>query len=146
MLTRPPELSSGQMCEKDARLGLASLATCVACWAVLSAPWLLGDLTIPYDAKAHFHAQLQFLANALHTGQSPFWTPNVFGGSPQIADPQSLIFSPAILLALLSPAPTFKMVDAYVLGLLGLGGLAVVQMFRDRGWHPAGGLVAALAF
>ena len=25
-------------------------------------------------------------------------------------------------------------------------GLAVLMFFRDRGWHPAGGIVAALAF
>ena len=30
--------------------------------------------------------------------------------------------------------------------MLGLGGLAVMARFRDRGWHPAGALVAALAF
>ena len=115
-------------------------------WLLLSSPWLLGTVTIPYDAKAHFHAQLQFLANALHTGQSPFWTPNVFGGSPQIADPQSLIFSPAILIAWLFPEPSVTVFDAYVLGLLAAGGLAVLMYFRDRGWHAAGGLIASLGF
>ena len=41
----------------------------------------------------------------VHAGQSPFWTPNVFAGWPQIADPQSLIFSPLhLLLAAFGPA------------------------------------------
>jgi len=84
----------------------------VLAWIFLCSPWLGGELTIPYDAKAHFQAQLQFLANALHSGQSPFWAPNVFAGSPQIADPQSLIFSPAILLAYLNSEPSFTAVDA----------------------------------
>ena len=77
------------------------LAACVfvGVWLLLSAPWLSGAATIPYDAKALFQAQLQFLANALHSGQSPLWNPSSFVGVPQIADPQSLIFSPAILLA-----------------------------------------------
>ena len=123
-----------------------ALVAFAVAWAVLCSPWLGGELTIPYDAKAHFQAQLQFLANALHTGQSPFWAPNVFAGSPQIADPQSLIFSPAILIAYLSPEPSFLMVDAYVLGMLGCGGVAVMALFRDRGWHPIGAIVAALAF
>jgi hypothetical protein len=114
-------------------------------WLALSSPWLAGELTIPYDAKAHFHAQIQFLANALHSGQSPFWAPHVFAGTPQIADPQSMIFSPAILLAFLHPEPSFRMVDGYVLALLGVGGLAILMLFMDRGWHPAGGVVAALA-
>lgn len=107
-------------------------------------PWLSGEVTIPYDAKAHFQAQIQFLANALHRGDSPFWTPNVFGGSPQIADPQSLIFSPAILLALFDAAPSFRAMDAYVLSLLLFGAFAVVQFGRERGWHPAAQAVAAL--
>ena len=69
-------------------------------------PYFLG-ITYNYDvnvltasdayAKALFQAELQFLANAIHQGQSPFWSPNVFGGIPQIADPQSLIFSPPYL-------------------------------------------------
>ena len=124
----------------------AAFIVCALAWLALSAPWLIGGLTIPYDAKAHFYAQLQFLANALHTGQSPFWAPNVFAGAPQIADPQSLIFSPALLIAYFNPAPSFAVVDGYVFGLLGLGGLAILLFFQDRNWHPAGGAIAALAF
>lgn len=118
----------------------------ICVWSVLCWPWLSGAVTIPFDAKAHFQAQIQFLAQALHSGQSPFWTHNVFGGSPQVADPQSLIFSPAIILALLSPSPSFRAVDAYVLAHLLAGGLALMMVFRDRGWHPLGGLLAAIVF
>jgi len=124
----------------------AALASFAGAWVSLCSPWLGGQLTIPYDAKAHFQAQLQFLANALHTGQSPFWAPNVFAGSPQIADPQSLIFSPALLVAYLSAEPSFALVDAYVLFMLGCAGCAVLWFFRDRGWNPSGAIVAALAF
>ncbi|MDB5532479.1 MAG: hypothetical protein JWO28_794, partial [Hyphomicrobiales bacterium] len=71
-------------------------------------PWLVGGLTIPWDAKAHFYPQLTFLARSLHEGQLPLWTPNVFGGHPQISDPQSLFFSPPyFLLALFNAAPSF---------------------------------------
>ena len=69
----------------------AAWAAFLAGWAVFAWPWLSGSVTVPDDAKAHFQPQLQFLAHALHTGQSPFWTPYVFTGSPQIADPQSLL-------------------------------------------------------
>lgn len=125
-----------------------ALATVVllAAWLALSSPWLFGIVTIPYDAKAHFQAQIQFLSNALHSGQSPFWAPYVFVGTPHIADPQSLIFSPAFLLAYFEAVPTFRQLDAYVLILLGLGALAILKLFQDRGWHAAGGLVAAIAF
>ena len=123
--------------------GFARLAF-LASWLALASPWLLGSVTIPYDAKAHFQAQIQFLANAIHSGQSPFWAPHIFVGSPHIADPQSLIFSPAFLLAYFDAVPTFRQLDTYVLGLLALAGLAMVSLFQDRGWHPAGAVVAAI--
>jgi len=115
-------------------------------WMLFASPWLLGHVTIPYDAKALFQAQLQFLANALHSGQSPAWNPHTFVGVPQIADPQSLIFSPALLLAAISKSPSFWLLDFYVFALLGLGAGAVMLFFRDRGWHPGGAAVAALCF
>ncbi len=123
-----------------------ALVAALVAWIALSYPWLSGAVTIPYDAKAHFQAQLQFLAGSLHSGQSPFWAPHVFAGSPQIADPQSLIFSPAILLAYFDASPGFRELDAYALGLLGLGGLSIFMLGRDQWWHPAGALLAALTF
>jgi hypothetical protein len=123
-------------------LGLFGLA-----WLALSRPWLSGRVTIPWDAKAHFYPQLQFLAQSIHRGETPWWAPFVFAGHPQVADPQSLIFSlPHLLLALVSPDPGFRAADGIVLGMLGLGGAAVILLFRDRGWHPVGAVVAALAF
>ncbi len=134
--------------DSPARWPLASVCAIVfIAWLALSWPWLSGTLTIPWDAKAHFHPQLQFLADAFHKGLSPFWTPYVFSGSPQVADPQSLIFSPSFaLIAALNPAPDFRWSDGAVLGTLLLGALAIVLIFRDRGWHPAGAVVAALSF
>ncbi len=113
----------------------------------LAWPWLSGQVTIPWDSKAGFQPQLSFLAHALHDGQSPFWTPNVFAGMPQVADPQSLIFSPPyFLLAWLVREPTFQQADATAFAMLTLGGIGWMLYFRDRGWRAAGGLVAALAF
>ena len=132
--------------DRRSRLVGSAYLSCMAAWAVLAWPWMFGGLIIPYDAKAHFHAQLQFLANAFHSGQSPFWNPNAFAGSPHIADPQSLIFSPAVLIALFDPSPGIGAVDFYALGLLAASALAILAFFIDRGWHPVGGVVAAIAF
>ena len=119
----------------------------LVCALALAFPWLSGRVTIPWDAKAHFFPQFAFLAHALHSGQSPFWTPHVFAGMPQIADPQSLIFAPFFLLAAaLVPEPSFVLADAIVFAMLAMGGLALIAYFRDRGWSAAGGLLAALAF
>ncbi len=118
----------------------------LALWGLFAYPWLSGRVSIPYDAKALFQAQLQFLASALHSGQSPAWNPHTFVGVPQIADPQSLIFSPGLFLAALSKNPSFWLLDVYVFVLLGLGAGAILMLFRDRGWHPGGAAVAALCF
>jgi hypothetical protein len=123
-------------------IALFTLAFLAPAW-----PWLSGRVTIPWDAKSQFLPALQFLATSLATGQSPFWTPNVFAGWPLISDPQSLIFSPLhFLLAWFEPAPSFRAVDAVTFAYLLLGGIGIILFFRERGWHAAGALVAALAF
>jgi len=114
---------------------------------ILGWPWLSGRVTIPWDAKAQFLPQIQFLAQSLARGESPAWTPFVFSGHPQIADPQSMIFSPPFLaLALFDGAPSLWAQDATVLACLLLGGGALMLWCRDQRWHWAGGLIAALAF
>jgi hypothetical protein len=114
---------------------------------VIGWPWLSGRVTIPWDAKAHFQPQIQFLAQSLADGQSPFWAPYVFSGHPQIADPQAMIFSlPFLALALVDGAPSLWAVDTTVLALLFLAGAALLVWFRDQNWHWAGGLIGALAF
>src|SRR4029078_8635688 len=123
-------------------VGLYTLA-----FAALASPWLSGVYEIPYDAASQFYPQLAFLARSLAAGQSPFWTPNVFVGCPRIADPQSLIFSPLhFIVALLDPTPSPRLADALVFALLYAGGAGGIIIFRDRGWHIGGALVAALAF
>src|SRR5258707_3216065 len=51
-----------------------------------------------------------------------------------------------VLLALVSPAPGFRANDAVTFAYLFIGALGIILYFRDRGWHAAGALVAALAF
>src|ERR1700756_2162858 len=141
-------MSDLQKQKSDIRFPLvAATAIFLLAFLILAWPWLSGAITIPWDAKAQFQPELQFLARSFHQGQSPFWTPNVFAGWPQIADPQSLIFSPLhVLLAAFDPAPSFRAADAVVFAALFLGGLGIILFFRDRGWHVGGVLVAALAF
>ena len=131
------------------RTGLTTLTVLTVCglWVWLAWPWISGAWTVPWDAKAHFQPQLQFLAGSLSRGESPFWNPNIFAGWPQVADPQSLIFVPAfVLLALVNPAPSFAAMDATVYASLLVGALSLFVYFRDRGWHQAAGAVAALSF
>src|SRR4030095_4621848 len=95
-------------------LALFALAALIIDW-----PWLSGRVTIPWDAKAHFQPQIQFLAQSLAHGQYPFWAPFVFSGQPQIADPQSMIFSPPFLvLSRINASPSLRAVDATVLSVV----------------------------
>lgn len=123
-------------------LGLIVLA-----WAILGWPWLSGRVTIPWDAKAHFLPQIQFMAQSFWRGESPAWAPYVFSGHAQIADPQAMLFSPPFLaLAAVSPNPTPHAVDVTTLLAVLAGMIAVALWFRDRRWHWAGAVLAALAF
>ena len=127
-------------------LGIAAAALLVL-WALLCWPWFVGGLVIPWDAKNHFYPQLRFLAAALHDGQSVAWAPYVYSGHPQLADPQSLIFSPTMLvLALLDSAPSLGRMDAAILAAVLPGCLGILLIFRRRGWRIEGGLIAALAY
>lgn len=126
---------------------IPALILVVAGWLALTQPWWSGAWTVPWDAKAHFYPQLQFLARSIAAGDVPWWTPNVFSGWGQIADPQSLIFVPAfVILAFFNADPTFIAMDMTVFGVLLVGGLSLVLWFRGRRWHPAGAVTAALAF
>src|ERR1043166_953985 len=122
-------------------VALFALAFLVPAW-----PWLSGAVTVPYDAKSTFLPPLAFMARAFATAESPFWTPNVFAGWPNIADPQSLLASPLHVLLALGGQTGFRAVDAVTFAYLFIGGLGIILHFRERGWHAAGALVAALAF
>jgi hypothetical protein len=132
--------------ERSWPIGWPLLALALAA-LVLGWPWLSGRVTIPWDAKATFLPQIQFLAQSLAAGQSPFWTPYVFSGFPQIADPQAMIFSPPfLLLSLFTSAPSAWAADVTVLAMVFAGAAALMLWCRDQGWHWAGALIAALAF
>ena len=116
-------------------------------WTVLAWPWLSGTVTIPWDAKAQFLPQLQFLAASFAKGESPFWAPYVFSGVPQIADPQSLIFSPPfVLLAMIDATPSAWAADVTLYVLLLASAAALYVWLTDKGWHAAAALLSAIAF
>ncbi|MDX2158362.1 MAG: YfhO family protein [Hyphomicrobiaceae bacterium] len=121
------------------------LTTCV--WLLALARWVWTDLTVPWDAKNQFYAFFRFLATSLHAGTSPFWNPYHFGGHPGIADPQSLIFSPAFVLwAWLDSAPSMLTFDVIVFVHLLAGGLGVVAIGRRRHWPVSACVLAACVF
>ena len=108
-------------------VAIYTLAFLVPAW-----PWLSGAVTVPYDAKSTFLPPVEFMARAFATGESSLWTPNVFAGWPNVADPQSMLTSPLhVLLALVSAAPGFVANDGVSFAYLFLGGLGIILYFLN---------------
>ncbi|HEY8383802.1 MAG TPA: YfhO family protein [Microvirga sp.] len=129
---------------RETRLALAAI---LAVWAIAAAIWPLTGMVVPWDSKNHFYPMLRYLGAALEHGELPLWNPYHFSGHPAVADPQSLLFNPTMLFfGWLVPQPSMQLFDTVVLAHLLPGALAFVPLFRRRGWHPAGAVVAALIF
>ncbi len=116
-------------------------------WAAAAAVWPATGMVVPWDSKNHFYPMLRYLATALEHGELPFWNPYHFSGHPSIADPQSLLFSPTMLLfAWLVPSPSMQLFDFVVFAHFLAGAFAVIGLFRRRRWHAAGAVIAAIVF
>ncbi len=131
---------------REHRLSLLLLAIAAA-WLLAAGHWILTDTVVPWDAKNQFYAFFRFLASSLHEGFTPFWNPFHYGGHPSVADPQSLLFSPAFVLwALIDPAPSIRTFDLIVYAHLLVGGLSVGILGWRAGWPISASLLAALVF
>src|ERR1700730_18362645 len=126
------------------RLAILSL---VIFYGLALASWLNSGTVVPWDSKNHFYAMFRFLGDALHNGEIPLWNPYHFGGHPAIADPQSLIFTPSmVLFALVAPNASMQLFDAAVLAHFFAGGGCILGLSRRWRWHPAAAVLAALIF
>ncbi|MNK02141.1 Bacterial membrane protein YfhO [compost metagenome] len=127
------------------RRGMASSEACLlAIWALLCLPWLLGLRIIPFDAAQQFFPALSFVAEQWLHGQAAWWNPYLYGGYPQVADPQMMSFQPSMLLPmLLAPSSLHWFTVVVLLHVLG-GGLGSVRLARHYGMARAPQLVFAL--
>lgn len=122
-----------------------AVAAVLVFWVLAAAVWPLTDSVVPWDSKNHFYPMLRYLGASLSQGEWPLWNPYHFSGHPQIADPQSLLFTPTMLaFAWLVPAPSMQLFDVVVLAHLLIGAFALLALFARRGWHPAGAVLAAM--
>lgn len=141
-----PRLASLRARLRDQGFALLLLAI-VGAWLVAASHWILTDTVVPWDAKNQFYAFFRFLASAFHEGYAPFWNPFHYGGHPSVADPQSLLFSPAFVLwALIDPTPTIRTFDLIVYAHLLVGGLSVGILGWRAGWPISASLMAAMVF
>ncbi len=109
--------------------------------------WQLSGTVVPWDSKNHFYPMFRFLGEALRHSTVPLWNPYHFGGYPAVADPQSLVFTPSMMLfALMAPNAGMATFDAVIAGHLLLGGVGMLGLARRWRWRPAAGVLAALVF
>ncbi|HMN72930.1 MAG TPA: hypothetical protein PKA55_13785 [Rhodoblastus sp.] len=126
---------------------LTALALVALFWAAAFAQWPLRDLVVPWDSKNQFYTFFRFMAEAIAQGATPFWNPYHYAGHPSIADPQSMIFSPAFVLwALVDPKPSMLAFDLMVFAHLLVGGLALVRYGQRRDWPTPACVLAAMIF
>lgn len=126
---------------------MTALGLVVFAWAIAAAIWPLTGTVVPWDSKNHFYPMLRYLGAALANGELPLWNPYHFSGHPSVADPQSLLFTPTMLLfSWLVSSPSMQLFDLVIFAHFLPGALAIVALFRRRRWHSTGAIVAALIF
>ncbi|MGA7385389.1 MAG: hypothetical protein WBW81_12060, partial [Methylocella sp.] len=124
-----------------------AILSLVIFYGLALASWLYSGTVVPWDSKNHFYAMFRFLGDALRNGEIPLWNPYLLGGHPAIADPQSLIFTPSMMLfALIAPNAPMQLFDAVVLAHLFAGGVCILSLLRRWRWHPAAAVLAAIIF
>ena len=124
-----------------------TVATLLAIVVAFAARWPLAGDVVPWDSKNQFYAMFRFLGDALRHGTLPLWNPYQYAGYPAVADPQSLVSTPTMLLfALIAPDASMRVFDAMVFSHLVLGALGMLGLSRRWGWRPVAALLAALVF
>src|SRR5438552_6995719 len=63
----------------------------------------LGRALVDYDAFVYFYPQRVVLARSLLAGHIPLWDPDLFGGAPFLANPQTAVLYPPSWLFVLGP-------------------------------------------
>lgn len=133
---RPPTPQAGWI------LLLLAAALAAIYWPLLS-----GQAVLPWDALTEFYPNALFFNTAIRSGQLPWWNPYIYGGVPQISDPQAMTFSPILAIWMLlraNPSPTWF---AYgVLLHLLLGGWAFSVFLRKQGCDFLGCATGTLIF
>jgi len=124
-----------------------AIGALAALWFVLYFPQLAGLRVLPWDAIDQFYPTVWFNAHSLRAGLAPWWNPYVYGGYPQIADPQGMLFSPLLMgwMLLRADPGTTWFVWGVLLHML-MGAAAMLLLLRRLGGTTFGALMAALVF
>jgi hypothetical protein len=127
------------------REGPAIVAVIVAVVWILSPLTLGGKLASSADLDAFYAPFAAFLHDRLAAGDIPYWAPGAFSGQPFLADAQSGVTYPPMLIAswLLSPIAALRAVATFHYLIAALGTYALARQLRAG---RAGAAFAAIAF
>ena len=127
------------------REGAAVAAVIVAVVGVLAPLTLGGRLASSADATAFYVPFATFLHDRLAAGDIPYWAPGAFSGQPFLADAQSGVTYPPLLLAswLLAPVDALRAVATFHYLIAALGTYALA---RQLGARRTGSAFGAIAF
>ena len=127
------------------REGPALAAVIVAVVGVLAPLTLAGRLASSADLDAFYAPFASFLHDRLAHGDIPYWAPGAFSGQPFLADAQSGVTYPPMLLAswLLGPIDALRAVATFHYLIAALGTYALA---RQLGASRTGSAFGAVAF
>ncbi|KAF1017657.1 MAG: hypothetical protein GAK31_00925 [Stenotrophomonas maltophilia] len=108
-------------------------AALISAWALLCLPWLLGLKTILFDAVQQFFPAVSFSVEQLRHLQAPWWNPYLFGGYPQVADPQMMTLQPTMVLPMMLAPASLHLFTVVVLLHVLIGGLGALRLARSFG-------------
>ena len=123
----------------------AIAAVVVAVLAVLAPLTLAGRLASSADTDAFYAPFATFLHDRLAAGDLPYWAPGAFSGQPFLADAQSGVTYPPMLLAawLLPPIEALRAVATFHYLVAALGTYALARQLQAS---RTGSAFAAIAF
>ena len=119
----------------------------VIVWTAMCMPWLSGTHFTPGDSISFNFPQVQYDVNTLRSGGAPWWNPSVFGGQPLLGDPQSMLFTPHVLVGLLSGRSFgLHLFDVTTMFCLLAGGLAMQTLGKFCADNRIMPILAAIVF
>ncbi|MBX3729363.1 MAG: hypothetical protein KF858_09280 [Candidatus Sumerlaeia bacterium] len=123
----------------------AALLVLVLLPAVWWHPLLLGQLPDFMDTVTQLYPMRVAAAEQIRSGTLPLWLPNIFSGTPLLANPQISVLYPPQLLFYLAPGPlTNGLICLFHYILAGWGAYFLVRRLTAGGVVPA--LFAAVTF
>jgi hypothetical protein len=125
----------------------AVAAVVVAVLGVLSPLTLGGRLASSADTDAFYAPFASFLHDRLSAGDIPYWAPGAFSGQPFLADAQSGVTYPPMLLAawLLGPIDALRAVATFHYLIAALGTYALARQLHASRTGSAFGAIAFAA-